>query len=208
MSVNASANVSVCVRWSVHGNVLVRTSLLRRLRSRSFPIITLPGRWWTAGGRGGQLAVRAVPGTSCGSWILMFACCHCQATATEAYIWANAVSWPPSWTLVSFFVTSAGLRVVNTMQAFYFTVSRPRHLCLLIIWDAAWLRVTTCRPIQFTYKFSATVIHNIRPNECINESPRAFKVLWRWCYTVYLWSTQMLQHKTHCTVKLQVFVYI
>ena len=83
--------------------------------------------------------------------------------------------------LWSLFVTSAGLRVVNTMQAFYFTVSRPRHLCLLIIWGAAWLRVTTCRPIQFTYKFSATVIQNIRPNECINESPRAFKVHWRWC---------------------------
>jgi len=35
-------------------------------------------------------------------------------------------------------------------RQFYFTLSRPGRLCLLIIRDADRLCVTTCRPIQFT----------------------------------------------------------
>ena len=39
--------------------------------------------------------------------------CQHQATATEAYNWANAISWPLHWTLVSF-VTIVKLRLISS----------------------------------------------------------------------------------------------
>ena len=49
----------------------------------------------------------------CGSKNLTCARCQRQATATKAYNWASAISWPSRWTLVSFchFWKLAGLSV-------------------------------------------------------------------------------------------------
>ena len=105
---------------------------------------TAGGEWWK--GRGEQLAVTQLLGYNVETW-------HTQAVsakqlqnpATERQLLPDLHA-----KLRSLFVTSVGLRVVNTTQAFYFTLSRPRHLCLLIIRDAASLRVTSRTPIQFT----------------------------------------------------------
>ena len=45
---------------------------------------------------------------ACSSWNLTRACCQRHATATKAYNWASAISWPSRWTAVSF-VTSEKL---------------------------------------------------------------------------------------------------
>ena len=91
---------SVRMRTCVHGNVLVRTSLLHCLCMQSFPNYSPQ---WTAGGRGDsswlshQCLERQV---AVETWRVQHR--QHQATATKACIWASAISWLSCWTLVVF----------------------------------------------------------------------------------------------------------
>ena len=92
--------------------------------------------------------VTPVPRTLSGSWNLTCARCQHQATATNACNWSSVISWPSRWSPVSFCHLCRPKSCQYNVDIL-FLLSRPRRLCLLIIRDAARLRITKYRPIQF-----------------------------------------------------------